>query len=109
MKVEQLVPACNGKARFEYIQIGALPERPGCYVLTSFEGDILYIGQSKNVARRVGEHFNNWSARRNSPFWVFYLLVHDSHELDALERGWVNEYQLREGALPQFNSISPPL
>ena len=110
MKALELYPKCTSKAHFHYLNIGELPAAPGCYVLASYEEDILYIGKSKDIRRRIGEHLDDSSKTGMTPLgrasWVFYLRA-DAHNIDILERGWANEHELREGVLPVLNKIEP--
>jgi hypothetical protein len=36
-----------------------MPENPGCYVLTTFLGVVLYIGLAQNLRRRMSQHLDN--------------------------------------------------
>lgn len=80
-----------------------MPEDSGCYVLTSFDGHILYIGQSKNLRRRFEEHLDNLAktqaTSQGRAVWFHWLLHKDLH-LNALERGWLNEHAAVEGNWP---------
>ena len=92
-----------------YLQV---PEDSGCYVLTSFEGRILYIGQSKNLQRRFEQHLDDPAKTQLTPqgraVW-FHWLLHKELHLNALERGWGHEHRAVEGDLPILNAASPPV
>jgi len=107
-----LHPKPKEKVQFDFSQTTMLPENSGCYVLATFRGDILYVGQSANIARRMAQHLDDPTKRATTPagkaFWFYYELC-ESHRLDGLERGWVNAYTLKEGDLPFFNKVRPPV
>ncbi len=44
--------------------IKSLPEEPGVYYLHDHNGDIVYIGKSKNIRTRVFSHFSNEKSQR---------------------------------------------
>ena len=35
-----------------------IPEKPGCYLMKSKDGLIIYVGKAKNLKRRVNSYFN---------------------------------------------------
>lgn len=45
-------------------QIKNLPEEPGVYYFHDLNGDIIYIGKSKNIRTRVFSHFSNENSQR---------------------------------------------
>ena len=112
MNVANLHPQPQEKAPFQFSDYLQVPEDSGCYVLTSFDGHILYIGQSKNLQRRFEEHLDDPAKTQPTPqgraVW-FYWLLHKELHLNALERGWLNEHAAVEGNLPILNAASPPV
>lgn len=111
MLVSSLTPKPENKIEFDFSHLKRSPNESGCYVITNYDGFILYIGQAKNIHNRLDNHLNDSEKRGPTPhgkaFWFYYLLCPEI-ELDALERGWVNEYRLKHGELPYFNKINPP-
>ncbi len=112
MNVANLHPRPQEKVPFQLSAYLQVPEDSGCYVLTLFDGHILYIGQSKNLRRRFEEHLDNLAKTQITPqgraVW-FHWLLHKEFHLNALERGWLNEYTAVEGVLPVLNVASPPV
>ena len=112
MFVSELHPPPKGKVRFAYPGLRKLPDTAGCYALANVDDIILYIGQSKDIARRVVGHFDDREKRATTPhgiaFWCYYLPISEP-KLNALERGWLNSYQLTEGKLPYFNKVGAPV
>lgn len=112
MKVDKLQLPPQEKVPFQLSAYLQVPEDSGCYVLTSFEGHILYIGQSKNLRRRFEQHLDKRDKTQITPqgraVW-FHWLLHKELHLNALERGWLNEHAAAEGDLPVLNDASPPV
>ena len=112
MNVANLRHQPQEKVLFQLSVYRQVPEDSGCYVLTSFDGHILYIGQSKNLQRRFEQHLDNLAktqpTSQGRAVW-FYWLLYDELHLNALERGWLNEHAAVEGNLPVLNAASPPV
>lgn len=112
MNVANLHPPPQEKVLFQLSVYRQVPEDSGCYVLTSSEGRILYIGQSKNLRRRFEEHLDKPAKTQATPqgraVW-FHWLLYEELRLNALERGWLNEHASVEGVLPILNDASPPV
>ena len=112
MNINELIPAPQGKEKFKLSSEGGVSEESGCYVLTTYEGDILYIGQSVNIQQRFMQHLADPKKTRPTPkgsaVW-FYWLEWDAVKLNSLERGWLNTYSAKMGELPIMNSQNPPV
>ena len=109
MNISDLFPAVSLRQEFTLRDHRFVPARPGCYALSNYQGDILYIGKSKNLSRRMGQHLNNKTKTRPLPFW-FHFLPCEVAELDKIETGWINGFKIRErGNMPYFNKIAPPI
>ena len=112
MNVANLHPPPQEKVLFQLSVYRQVPEASGCYVLTSSEGHILYIGKSKNLQRRFEEHLDDPVKTQPTPqgraVW-FHWFLYDALHLNALERGWLNEHAAVEGNLPILNAASPPV
>ena len=112
MNINDLEPSpANNRRPFKLDQYGHIPEVSGCYVLTTFEDHILYIGQANTLRRRFEQHLD--SAEKANPtlegraYW-FYWLEQEEAQLNKLERGWVVLHTNTEGKMPILNSILPP-
>lgn len=112
MNVANLHPPPQEKVLFQLSVYRQVPEDSGCYVLTLFDGHILYIGKSKNLRRRFEEHLGNLAktqpTSQGRAVW-FHWLLHKELHLNALERGWLNEHAAVEGDWPILNAASPPV
>jgi len=88
------------------------PREPGCYVIASFTDEILYIGQSVNIARRMRGHLTDERKRQRTvggvAYWFYCVICEREKDLNALERGWMHQYVSHEGKYPPFNQVMPP-
>lgn len=112
MKIIELDPNPPKKVRFDLSAFKNVPNTAGCYVLTTFGDDILYIGQAINLFRRFQEHLDNpekvLPTEIGKSFW-FYFLESDKVKLNILERTWLGKYERIHGSLPIFNKVHPPV
>jgi hypothetical protein len=112
MKIEQLIPRPIQKVQFKLGAFKYIPKETGCYILATFENDILYIGLSVNLFDRFQQHLAN--PEKISPtiegkaIW-FYFSIYDSLNLPMLERTWLNQFVALHGKLPSLNKISSPI
>lgn len=110
MNVDKLVPLPTGKEPFRRNRVIFLPETTGCYVLTSFDGTILYIGLSVNIRRRFGEHLDTPAklalTDAGRAIWVHWITHADTNKI---ERTWMNIHISTEGRLPVLNGAYSPV
>lgn len=112
MKVEALKPTPKDKTSFKLSSFKSVPKKCGCYVLTTFENDILYIGLSNNLYERFKQHLDN--PEKTNPtaegkaVW-FYFNAYDLKNLPKLERTWINQFDSTHGELPILNKVNSPI
>lgn len=112
MKVDDLIPNAINKVQFKFSTYKSVPKDFGCYVLTTFNNDILYIGLATNLHSRFLQHLE--SSEKTNPtmdgkvIW-FYYVFYDSGNLPKLERTWLNQYTNIHGRLPILNKINSPI
>jgi excinuclease UvrABC nuclease subunit len=113
MKTEVLVPPPDNRIEFSYQKVKFVPAKAGCYALTNFFNDIVYIGLATNLNRRVRDHLANKEKIRTTAkgiaYWFHYRLVENANRLNSVERGWLNQYELNYGELPVLNKAHSPL
>ncbi len=112
MKVEELVPLPKERVTFKLASFKFVPKVSGCYVITTFDGDILYIGLSENLYERFQQHLNNpdkISPTKNGKAIWFYFLNYNLLSLYQLERTWINQFVAEHGQLPILNRVNSPL
>jgi hypothetical protein len=109
MKVEVLVPAPTDRRPFRHAHRKFVPNRPGCYVLSTFAGVVLYVGLAENLRRRMGEHLDTpekiSGTRIGRAVWFHWI---ESEETNKVERTWMNIHNLAEGCLPTLNKVYSP-
>lgn len=109
MKVEALVPVPLGRIRFRRNQQKFAPEQAGCYVLTTFTHDVLYVGLATNLRRRMGEHLDTpekcTTTSLGRAIWFHWV---EAKEIQKIERTWMNIHIENEGKLPILNAVFSP-
>jgi hypothetical protein len=109
MKVGELFPTPNNYEPFRRSCQRFIPARPGCYAITVLSKEILYLGLTKNLRARMGNHLDNpekTKATKNGRAAVFFWL--ETTDTRRVERTWMNIHIQREGALPILNRIYSP-
>jgi len=112
MKIDELTPKPTDKVLFKLASSNAVPNECGCYVLASFENDILYIGLASKLNNRFKQHLD--SPEKTSPtlegkaIW-FHFAIFDSKNLPKLERTWLNLFSSKHGRLPILNKVNSPI
>jgi predicted GIY-YIG superfamily endonuclease len=80
--------------------------------LTTFEGDVLYVGLSEELRRRFGDHRGNDEkcevTALGKAFW-FYYLEQPETEINRLERSWLNQYAAVHCGYPVLNRVASPV
>ena len=113
MRVTSLRPAVVEHTEFLWSRHVEVPTVPGCYVLAAFDMTVLYVGlASKNLAGRMGNHLEDDLKRKGwagkIPYWFYYLRL-PAAGVRTLERGWLNQSILEDGALPPLNRVHSPI
>lgn len=113
MKISQLNPAPSRRIQFDgWQQRMFAPRESGCYVIASFIDEILYLGQSVNIANRMHDHLTDDRKRQRATggvaYWFYYTICGREKDLNALERGWILQHLSHEGKYPPFNKVMPP-
>ena len=110
MKVRDCKPALQSKVVFSQRSIIFTPATTGCYCLANIYDDVMYIGQTDCLRRRLGQHLDNprMTSKTSLGFasWFYYVEIPE-HELRITEQKLVGDYQFKEGGLPPLNRIRP--
>lgn len=109
MRVKELRPCPTSQTQFAWSHHVTVPTVPGCYALTTYAGVVLYVGlASSAIADRMSVHLETTEKRKGAvdgvPFWFYYLEC-TADEVDAIERGWMNQSILEDGEMPPLNKI----
>lgn len=112
MKVEQLIPAVQKRVEFSLKSRKFVPASAGCYALSTFDLDVLYVGLTDNLHRRFFQHRDSREKREPTPigmaFW-FHFLPCDEREVLRIERTWLNEHMELHGEWPVLNKMNSPI
>ena len=111
MTIDELIPAFNERIVFSYDNYKKIPPVPGCYVITNFQSEILYIGQSVNLQKRFCQHLDNNEKTKIGGYGrptYFYFLACNVERLNKLESSLLQQYELKHGALPVWNKVNAP-
>lgn len=109
MNVSALTPQPVRSESFRRSRERFIPESAGCYVLSTFNGTVLYVGLADNIRRRVNQHLDN-PAKTDSTDEGRAVLVHwlETRDTNKVERTWMNIHITNEGRLPILNSVYSP-
>lgn len=112
MKLADLVPEPKDKVQFKLMSFKSVPKVAGCYALTTFDNNILYLGLSDNLFDRFQQHLNNPEktnpTKEGKAVW-FYFTTFDKTNLPKLERTWINQFMTIHGQLPILNKVNSPI
>ena len=112
MIVDELIPKPNNKLLFKLASFKAVPQVYGCYILTTFGNNILYIGLATNLYKRFKQHLDNPEktipTSEGKAIW-YYFTTYDQKNLQKLERTWLNQFANTHGRLPILNKVNSPI
>lgn len=87
-----------------------IPAKSGCYALTTFSKEVIYVGLTNNLRRRMNEHLDNpdktYETKIGRAIFFFWI---ETPEINKIERTWLNIYIQHEGALPLLNKMYSPI
>lgn len=110
MKVTDLDAGLSNPIPFRLSESLSAPEQSGCYVLSNIYNDVLYVGQTSDLRRRMEQHLaDDRMTDRTSlglASWFSWRLV-DSSELRSLEDRLLFRFKAAEGRLPLLNRVGP--
>lgn len=109
MNVIALTPHPASSEPFRRSRERFIPEVAGCYVLSTFDGRVLYVGLADNIRRRVNQHLDS-PAKTDATVEGRVVLVHwlETRDTNKVERTWMNIHITNEGRLPILNLVYSP-
>lgn len=110
MNVSELVPRPQQHETFKRNRCRFVPERSGCYALTTFLGVVLYVGLASNLRQRMGQHLDSPEKTRETAKGravLFHWL--ETQAINKVERTWLNIHIQHEGTLPELNKVYSPI
>lgn len=110
MKVAELQPAMDARVSFDPRFSIQVPDAAGCYILSSIYNDVLYIGETNGLRRRMGEHLDD--PRMNSRTYLgvaswFYYVELPCDMTYPTEEYMLSQHKYREHRLPPLNRKGP--
>jgi len=109
MNIAELIPRPSEKEAFLRSRERFVPATSGCYVLTTLEGVVLYIGLAENLRRRMGQHLDNPEKTGLTKVGrAIFFHWYESGDTRKIERTWFNIHIQHEGALPELNRVYSP-
>jgi len=113
MLITSLRPSALESREFLWSRNVEVPAEPGCYALVAFDKTVLYVGlASNNLRERMGAHLDDPIKRKGwlgkLPYWFYYVTL-PSAEVGFVERGWINQSILENGAPPPLNKVHSPI
>jgi hypothetical protein len=109
MNLSELIPQPTHCEPFKRNRERFVPETSGCYVLTSFLGEVLYVGLADNLRRRMNDHLDDptkTGETRLGRAIMFHWI--GSADTNKIERTWMNTHVVHEGTLPVLNKVYSP-
>lgn len=87
-------------------QIKKLPKNPGVYMMKDKNGEIIYIGKSKDLSKRVKSYFRGFdSKRRKVQQMIKNIYEFEYFITDTEEEALILEANLIKKHLPRFNIL----
>jgi len=81
----------------------SLPSRPGCYLMKSSSGGVLYVGKAKNLKSRVSSYFQNSAKSPKTGILVGHIRDFDFFLTDTEAEALVLENNLIKKHSPKYN------
>ena len=110
MNIGGLIPQPIGCESFLRSRCEFVPKTAGCYALTTFGKDVLYLGLTINLRRRMNEHLESPEKTRATDKGraiLFHWL--QTPDIYVVERTWMNIHYQHEGTLPLLNKMYSPV
>ncbi|MBE7703283.1 MAG: GIY-YIG nuclease family protein [Cyanobacteria bacterium SIG28] len=112
MKIEQIFLKIEKRVKFDLASYRKLDKTCGCYILTTFDDTILYIGKTENFFERFQQHLKDpvktSPTKLGKAFWFYYVEL-PLLDIDRFERTLLNDYECKIGTLPILNNIHSPV
>lgn len=110
MKVAELEPAMDAKVSFDPRFSVQVPDVPGCNILASIYDDVLYIGETNSLNRRMGEHLDDPRMNRRTYLGVaswFYFVKVPCDKTFPTEQSMLTQHKYQELRRPPLNRKGP--
>jgi hypothetical protein len=109
MNITALVPEPARREAFRRNRERFIPDKPGCYALTNFSKEVMYVGLAKNLRKRFTQHLDSEQKTAVTALGRAILFCWlETEDINKVERTWMNIHIQHEGALPVLNSVYSP-
>ena len=110
MNVASLEPLVDKKVSFDPRYNMFVPETPGCYILSTMYDEVLYIGETNNLRRRMSEHLDD--SRITGRTYLGLATWFNFRELPCertypTEQNMLSQFTFKEGRWPLLNRKGP--
>ena len=107
VNAEALNPPPSNREPFRLTSVRFVPDSSGCYLLTNFKGEILYIGKTECLSRRLQNHLSSKDKliETSKGSAIFFHWTGPVEFPELLENSWLSQYEAREGNLPPMNKV----
>lgn len=110
MKVQDCSPTMQSRVTFSGRSIALTPPVAGCYCFANIYDDILYIGQTTSLQRRLEQHLDDLRMTGVTSLglvsWLYYVEL-PNRDLRITEQKLIGDYHFKEGVLPPLNRAMP--
>ena len=100
----------QSRVAFSRRSIAFMPPNAGCYCFANIYDDVLYIGRTDNLRRRLEQHLDDSRMTSRTSLglvsWFYYIELPE-RDLCVTEQRLVSDYKFREGSLPPLNRMMP--
>ena len=108
MNVRELIPSVTHVAKLRLSEVDRAHDGSGSYVISTFSGDILFIGIGGNIRDCFAKSMSAlkkpaFSSHRQPVFFHWRLATNPA----ALTEIWLKRHRLSEGCVPLLNSETP--
>jgi predicted GIY-YIG superfamily endonuclease len=109
MNVGLFVPAPTRSEAFRRNRDHFVSEASGCYALTNFSKEVIYVGLAKNLRRRFNQHLDDQRKTAVTDLGKAILFWWcETEDINKVERTWMNIHIQHEGKLPLLNNAYSP-
>jgi predicted GIY-YIG superfamily endonuclease len=109
MNVELLVPVPFRSEAFRRNRGRFIPEASGCYALTNFSKEVIYVGLARNLRKRFNQHLDDEQKTAITELGKAILFWWcEREDTNEVERTWMNIHIQHEGKLPLLNIVYSP-
>lgn len=110
MNITALIPLPEKREPFRRDRERFVPNTAGCYVLSTFEGVVLYVGLAVDLRRRMNDHLDTPEkknlTKQGRAVWFHWV---DTTDTNLVERTWLNIHIQHEGVMPLLNQVFSPI